>query len=217
MTSNINTLPIFPLNTVLLPFETMPLRIFEKRYKKMLHDSLNDNSKIGIALIKSGNEVGGPAETYDIGTVAEIKSSERTDSDEYYLILEGIEKFLITRTVSDTPYITAEIKIIKEPYIESAIDSHELSRAKLSFQNYINYLLNIQGEWKKTPPVPNDPIKLSYLIPQLLNLKLPEKQHFLEIPSSKERIDASLDYLSSEIIDLSKKLNAKMNMQYGRN
>jgi len=217
MTSNLHTLPIFPLNTVLLPFETMPLRIFEERYKKMLQDSLNYNSKIGIALIKSGNEVGGPAETYNIGTIAEIKSSERTDSDEYYLILEGIEKFIITRTVSDTPYITAEIKIIKESYIDSTIDSLELSRAKLSFQNYINYLLNIQGEWKKTPPVPNDPIKLSYLIPQLLNLKLPEKQHFLEVASSKERIDASLHYLNSEIIDLSKKLNAKMNMQYGRN
>tara|TARA_Y100001934_G_scaffold266517_1_gene346049 strand:+ start:18 stop:671 length:654 start_codon:yes stop_codon:yes gene_type:complete len=217
MMSNIHTLPIFPLNTVLFPFETMPLRIFEDRYKKMLQDSLNDNSKIGIALIKYGNEVGGPAKTYDIGTVAEIKSSERTDSDEYYLVLEGIKKFLITRTVSDTPYITAEIKIIEESYIDSTIDSHELSRAKLSFQNYINYLLNIQGEWKKTPPVPNDPIKLSYLIPQLLNLKLPEKQHFLEVASSKERIDASLHYLNSEIIDLSKKLNAKMNMQYGRN
>ena len=48
-------------------------------------------------------------------------------------------------------------------------------------------------------------------------LQPPEKQHFLEIPSSKERIDASLHYLNSEIIDLSKKLNAKMNMQYGRN
>ena len=46
MTSNINTLPIFPLNTVLLPFETMPLRIFEERYKKMKRETARDTKKV---------------------------------------------------------------------------------------------------------------------------------------------------------------------------
>ena len=217
MMSYMRTLPIFPLNIVLFPFETIPLRIFEDRYKQMLHDSLNNDSKIGISLIKSGDEVGGPAKTYDIGTIAEIKSSEKTDSDEYYLMVEGVEKFQIQKIVTETPYTVAEIVTTEKSSEEIMLDNNELERAKLSFQNYINYLLNIQGEWKKKPPIPNDQVKLSYLIPQLLNLKLTEKQHFLEINSSKERIEDSLSYLNTEIVDLSKKLNTKMTMQYGRN
>lgn len=217
MNSNHLKLPIFPLNTVLLPYEVIPLRIFEDRYKKMLLDSLKTDSKIGIALIKDGDEVGGLAETYEIGTVAEIKSSEKTDSEEYYLIMEGIDKFAIHEIITTTPYITASIEILQEKKQTISLDSNELEVIKMSFQNYINYLLNIQGEWKKTPPVPNDPIKLSYLIPQLLNLNLTEKQHFLEIHSYKERLETSLEYLNKEIIDLSKKLNTKMTMQYGRN
>ena len=217
MNSSQLTLPIFPLNTVLLPFEVIPLRIFEDRYKKMLFDSLNKDSKIGIALIKYGNEVKGLAETYEVGTIAEIKSSEKTDSEEYYLILEGTDKFSIREIISTTPYLTADIEILQEKEQDVSIDPNELQITKMSFQSYINYLLNIQGEWKKTPPVPNDPIKLSYLIPQLLNLELTEKQHFLEIHSYKKRLETSLEYLNKEIIDLSKKLNTKTIMQYSRN
>ena len=38
------TLPIFPLNTVLFPNGTLPLQIFEERYKKMLQDCLDGDS-----------------------------------------------------------------------------------------------------------------------------------------------------------------------------
>ena len=214
MTDKSRLLPIFPLNIVLLPFEVISIRIFEDRYKKMLHDSLDNDSEIGIVLIKSGNEVGGPVEIYEFGTLAKIKSSEKADTGDYYLILEGLAKFSINETVTTTPYMIADIEIISE---KNTLHSNELEKAKMSFQSYINYLLNIQGEWKKHPIVPEDPIKLSYLIPQLLNLELFEKQHFLEINSSKERIENSLSYLNTEIVDLSKKLNTKMTMQYGRN
>ena len=36
------SLPLFPLNTVLFPGATMPLQIFEERYRRMLQDCLNE-------------------------------------------------------------------------------------------------------------------------------------------------------------------------------
>ena len=58
-------LPLFPLNSVLFPGESIPLQIFEDRYKQMLKDCLNADSRFGIVLIKSGREVGSPAEPHN--------------------------------------------------------------------------------------------------------------------------------------------------------
>ena len=65
-------LPIFPLYTVLFPGTALPLRIFEPRYKEMLEQCLAGNQRFGISLIRTGTEVGGESEPYEIGTVAQI-------------------------------------------------------------------------------------------------------------------------------------------------
>ena len=49
-------IPLFPLNMVVLPFEKVPLHIFEPRYKKMISESIENNSPFGIVL--NNNEYG---------------------------------------------------------------------------------------------------------------------------------------------------------------
>ena len=44
------SLPLFPLNLVLLPYELLPLHIFEPRYKKMVKDHIEENKPFGIIL-----------------------------------------------------------------------------------------------------------------------------------------------------------------------
>jgi len=43
-------IPLFPLNLILLPFESLPLHIFEERYKKMVKNSIENNTPFGIIL-----------------------------------------------------------------------------------------------------------------------------------------------------------------------
>ena len=52
---------IFPLNTVLFPGGTLPLKIFEQRYLEMTKACIRDEQPFGICLIKEGREVGTPA------------------------------------------------------------------------------------------------------------------------------------------------------------
>ncbi|HUB36213.1 MAG TPA: LON peptidase substrate-binding domain-containing protein, partial [Solirubrobacteraceae bacterium] len=40
--------PLFPLNIVALPSETVPLHIFEERYKRMIEDCLERECELGI-------------------------------------------------------------------------------------------------------------------------------------------------------------------------
>ena len=45
-------LPLFPLGTVLFPGATLPLRIFENRYKEMLRHCLDNDRRFGVVLIR---------------------------------------------------------------------------------------------------------------------------------------------------------------------
>ena len=50
-------IPLFPLpNCVLFPGVVQPLHIFEPRYKEMIADALEDQSAVGLVLLKSGWE-----------------------------------------------------------------------------------------------------------------------------------------------------------------
>ncbi len=64
-------LPLFPLNTVLFPGTQLPLRVFELRYRRLVDICGHDKPFI-IARIREGREVGSPAFSYDVGTLALI-------------------------------------------------------------------------------------------------------------------------------------------------
>jgi Lon protease-like protein len=64
------TVPIFPLQTVLYPGSLLPLRIFEVRYMDMAKACLRDGSPFGVCLIKEGLEVGAPAVPEKVGCIA---------------------------------------------------------------------------------------------------------------------------------------------------
>lgn len=64
-------IPLFPLNTVLYPGGPLPLRIFEPRYLDMVSSCLRDDTPFGVLQIRKGSETG-PAETWQVGTLAKI-------------------------------------------------------------------------------------------------------------------------------------------------
>ena len=64
------TIPLFPLNSVLFPGGPLKLRIFETRYVDMVSRCMRENSGFGVAMIVEGSEAGGSARTVGTGTTA---------------------------------------------------------------------------------------------------------------------------------------------------
>ena len=52
----ISKLPLFPLELVLLPYEMLPLHIFEPRYKAMVKNAIEDDIPFGI-ILKEGKNI----------------------------------------------------------------------------------------------------------------------------------------------------------------
>lgn len=90
-------IPLFPLQTVLFPEGSLPLKIFETRYMDMAKVCLRDGSPFGVCLIASGHEVGAPAEPHGIGTLARIASWDMTQLGVLEVVAHGGQRFRILR------------------------------------------------------------------------------------------------------------------------
>ena len=85
------TIPIFPLNGVLLlPNGNLPLNIFEPRYISLLKYAQKKDKLIGMIQTKA-NET----DLYSIGCVGEINSITKVDDKKYLINLHGLARFII--------------------------------------------------------------------------------------------------------------------------
>ena len=99
-----NTLPLFPLNTVLFPGEKLRLHIFEKHYQTMIKKCVTNSTPFGVVLIKHGNEVGNTAIPHDIGTSARIDNIETLSDGRMNISTHGENRFAITGNLERIPY-----------------------------------------------------------------------------------------------------------------
>ena len=105
------SVPLFPLNTVLFPGGMLPLRIFETRYMDMAKACLKDASPFGVCLIREGEEVGAPAVPSPIGCLARIADCDMEELGILKVKAEGTERFrIVSSEVNKAGLIVAEIE-----------------------------------------------------------------------------------------------------------
>ena len=102
---------MFPLESAQLPGDTLPLRIFEPRYARLVRDCLAaDEPVFGVVLISRGWEVGGGDSRSDIGALARIDECAETGEGCYEIIARVGERIRVTEWLPDDPYPRAVIE-----------------------------------------------------------------------------------------------------------
>jgi Lon protease-like protein len=89
------TIPLFPLRTVLFPEGALKLRIFETRYVDMIGRCMRDGAAFGVVLILDGLESGSPVTTAAVGTSARIIDFERLSDGLLGITAQGEQRFRI--------------------------------------------------------------------------------------------------------------------------
>ena len=215
MSTEDRILPLFPLNTVLFPDSTLPLQIFEDRYKSMMKYCLERDSTFGVVLIKTGQEVGAPATPHSIGTVAYITDVQRFADGKMLVSAVGQQRFKINDLIQYHPYIKAKIELLDDRD-ESLMPSVEFEALQASMATYLRLSAGLRGGWVRDPKVPSDPTLLSYFIGGALTVGLSEKQTLLEELSTSKRLEQELDMLRNEINEIKLKLTFEMRRKVSR-
>lgn len=103
--------PMFPLESVRLPGEDLPLRIFEPRYGALVQDCLAaEEPAFGVVLISAGREVGGGDARLDVGVLARIDHCEAQGVGHYRLACTMTERIRIVQWLDDDPYPRATVQ-----------------------------------------------------------------------------------------------------------
>lgn len=118
-------IPLFPLNAVLFPNGILPLKVFETRYIDMVKECMKQETPFGVVLIKSGQEVGAPAEPEDVGCMAHIVQWDMEGLGILMLRTQGGERFRILATrVSADNRLEGRIEMFSEDDTSSITDVH---------------------------------------------------------------------------------------------
>jgi Lon protease-like protein len=86
---------IFPLpNTVFFPGVSLPLHLFEPRYRQMAEDVLSLDRLLVIVLLREGwhEDYAGNPSVHEIGTMGRIEAHEKLPDGRYNILLEGLER-----------------------------------------------------------------------------------------------------------------------------
>jgi uncharacterized protein len=105
-------LPMFPLSAVLFPHASMPLHVFEPRYRELMRDCLAGDSRFGVVLIERGSEVGGGDERSALGTRGVITRAVELPDGRWVLELAGEARIEVEQWLPDDPYPVA---LVREP------------------------------------------------------------------------------------------------------
>ncbi len=191
-------LPLFPLKVVLFPGTILPLHIFEPRYRQMILDCLREQKPFGIVLVKPEsqhmNEI-----PYLVGTMAEIDKLDRLEDGGYKLVAFGIKRFRIVSQHREKPYLSGLV----EPYEDSKEAEDVLaSYAKQAhdlFRTYLDMVLKATN----TPPIgedlPQGSETISHFIAYFLDIPHEQKQRWLEMTSTQQRLQEEIATLQRKI------------------
>lgn len=116
--------PLFPLGIVALPTESVPLHVFEARYRMMIDECLDCESEFGIVWLSDD-------ELKPVGCACEIERVlERMDDGRLSILVRGTRVFRLLRRQDDLPYPAGIVEFLSERDEaldgEVARDAHEL-------------------------------------------------------------------------------------------
>jgi Lon protease-like protein len=116
--------PLFPLGIVALPTESVPLHVFEDRYRTMIEECLMGESEFGIVWLSD-------EELKPIGCACEIERVlERMEDGRFTILVRGTRVFRLLQRQDDLPYPAGVVEFLAErdePLDgEVARDAHEL-------------------------------------------------------------------------------------------
>lgn len=188
-------LPLFPLdNVVLLPAGSVPLHVFEPRYRQLTEDVLAGERRIGMIAVRpeAAHAMAGDPPLFEIGCAGFVSEHQRLGDGRFHLLLQATERF---RVVGELPREPSRLYRIAEvaPLAEVAGDEAAAARAR---DRIVTTVCALAARTLAAAQRPDesalrslDPARLAAGVAQSVRLPTREKQSLLEAETLAERLE----------------------------
>lgn len=200
------SLPLFPLGTVLFPGRVLPLHVFEERYQLLVRELVDrprdTGARFGVVAIRSGHEAGaGRPDLYDVGCAAELRRVEPYDDGRFDILTTGGTRFRLWELDTSRPYLVGRVEHLPEDVGDVAAAAALVPRVRAGFTAYLQALASARGsepDPSSVPELPEDPLALSHLVAAAVLLDVRYKQRLLAARDAAERLRLVASLLSQE-------------------
>jgi len=174
---------LFPLNVVLLPGASLPLHIFEPRYRQMVKDCLEEKTEFGMLLAM-------PKGVARVGCTAEIvEVAKRYPDGRMDILTVGRAPFRVVELFQENPLLEGQVDYLEDRETHrNACVQRELVQLYEACHTLIfeDYPKNLEGIM---------PEEFSYVVTSTLPMDLLWKQQILELRSETDRQERLVAYL----------------------
>ncbi len=199
MRADVMELPLFPLNVVLFPGQTLPLHIFEPRYRVMIQRCIEESQPFGVVLAQDDDDTAPHA----IGTAARITQVERLPDGRMNILTVGVERFVLQNIYrGDDEYLIGDALFY--PFKDDTpVPAGLLNLVISRLRRYLSQLAVQSGVKLKFDQFPNDAAAMAVFTAIALQVPLDTKQELLAMESIGELLTLEADLLKSELLMLS--------------
>lgn len=195
------TIPIFPLpDTVLFPNVSLPLHIFEPRYRAMVADALKGDRIIGMVLLQPGYEANyeGRPPIYPIGSAGVITQVQQLPDGRFNIVLQGLVKFRVTGEDNSRPYRLAHVNAMPELPTDEEKAGLRKQRQRLEALLAPSFERSGGAEPRFPPEIRDE--DLVNTLAQYLELDTIDRQALLELKGVLSRSQALIDLLELKVL-----------------
>jgi len=193
---------MFPLNAVLYPGVSVPLHVFEDRYRALVHHLLRVDDPaarlFGSVAIREGYEVGdhGSQSLYRVGVRLQLTDVEARPDGSFDIVAVGRDRIQLDRLLTTGDYPVGEVTLLAAP--EGDVPEDVALQARAVFTAYRHVVRTIAGD-PLQGELPSDPTYLSWTLAACTPLPMGERQQLLEAADTTERLVLITDLLRSEL------------------
>ncbi|MCW2765626.1 MAG: peptidase lon domain protein [Nocardioides sp.] len=197
-----DTLPMFPLNSVLFPGVSVPLVVFEDRYRALVHHLLRVPDPVervfGSVGIREGYEVGdhGAQSLFKVGCRVQLTEVEPHPDGTFSIVAVGLERIELERLDVTGTFPVGHV--VDRPEASAYVPDEILDRARATFTAYRAALAELRAD-PYTGDLPKDPTYLSWTLAACAPLPMQERQALLEAEDAELRLTMVTDLLRSEL------------------
>jgi Lon protease-like protein len=177
-------IPLFPLGVVLLPGLPLPLHIFEERYKQMIGECLESEDVFGLVGY-NGSEIKSAGCTARI-----VEVLKRYDDGRLDIMTVGERRFYIAEQVESKPYLQGWVEFFDDEVEELGDRDRETALKGLILHNELSRLLGAETSYDGSTATELEDI--SFVLAGSEGFSLDEKQVFLEMTSTRERLSKAI-------------------------
>lgn len=195
-------LPMFPLSTVVFPGVSVPLHVFEDRYRALVHHLLREPDParrlFGSVAIREGYEVGdhGAQSLYRVGCLLQLTEVEPLADGGFEVVAVGRGRLRLDRLETTGEFPAGHVTELPEGTVP--VPEEVLNRARAVFTAYRAAVAAYRPD-PFSGTLPQDADYLSWTLSAVAPLPMAERQSLLEADDTLERLELVTDLLRAEL------------------